>query len=127
MSGGKEGMPAEMGARQWSSLFVLLLISAALMLGGVVMLGLPGGVMVTLTAPLVEPVLGLAPGSIGASEGAWPLALSTTILFPAGIPLSYWLSRRLWPDTGRVQRTIAVLAGTWLWSALVVLGLVAAG
>ena len=127
MSGGQEGTPAEMAPRQWSSLFALLLIAAALMLGGVVMLGLPGGVMVTLTAPLVEMLLGRAPGSIAASDGAWPLALSTTILFPAGMPLSYWLSRRLWPETVRLQRVIAVLAGTWLWSLLVVLGLVALG
>lgn len=112
--------PNAVPSRPWSNLFLLLAVAATLMMGGFVALGLPGAVMAWITTPVLELLMGLPQGTLTAGSRAWPLVLMLSILFPLGIPLSYWLSRMVWPDLGRWRRTLGVLAGTWVWSLLMV-------
>lgn len=114
-------------SRPWSSLFLLMALAATLMMGGFAALGLPGAVMSWITTPVLEMLLGMPQGALTAGSRGWPLVLMLSILFPPGIPITYWLSRMAWPAMGLWQRTMTVLAGTWIWSLLMVVMIVLVG
>jgi hypothetical protein len=119
--------PTAVPSKQWSNLFLLMAVAATLMMGGFVALGIPGAVMAWITTPVLELLMGLPQGELTAGSRGWPLVLMLSILFPPGIPISYLLSRKLWPDLRLWRRTLVVLAGTWIWSLLMVVTIVLVG
>ena len=107
--------------RNWSSLFLFVLLAAGLMVGGMVILGIPGALVAGVSAPVVEAIRGFPPGALTDGDRAWPVAIVLTMVFPPGIPLSFWLSRVIWPKLDRWLRALAIVAGTWIWSVLALL------
>jgi hypothetical protein len=75
-----------------TSLLLLVLLAAGLMFGGMMMLGIPGALVAAFTAPLVEILRGFKPGLLTDGDRALGVGLLVTMIFPPGIPLSYWLS-----------------------------------
>lgn len=105
------------------SLVAALIVAGILMLGGLVILGLPGAVYASLTAPIAELLRGLPPGSLLSGERAWPLAIVMTLAVPPALPLAVWLVGLLRPAAGWIEATAWVVGAIYLWALAVVVGL----
>ncbi|MBN9334613.1 hypothetical protein [Devosia sp.] len=105
------------------SLVVALIVAAVLMVGGLVVLGIPGAVYASVTAPLAELLRGLPPGSLLTGDRAWPLAIVMTLAVPPALPLAVWLLGWLRPAAGWLEATAWVVGGVYLWALAVVVGL----
>lgn len=103
-------------------LLVSLIIAAVLMVGGLVLLGLPGAIYAVFTAPLVELFRGLPAGSLLTGDRAWPTAILMTLAVPPALPLAVWLVGRLRPAAGWVEKTGWVIVGVYLWALAVMVG-----
>ena len=114
-------MTDDLPPRNWSSLFLFVLLAAALMFGGMMILGIPGALVAGVTAPLVEILRGFKPGLLTSGDRALGVALLVTMIFPPGIPLSYWLSTLAWPKPNPWFRAVVIIVGTWVWSVLALL------
>ena len=79
------------------ALIIALVSAAVLMVGGIVLLGLPGAVYGTLADPLVTALRGL-PEPVLTGDRAWPMAILLTLAVPPVIPLTVFVQRRLRPD-----------------------------
>lgn len=110
--------PKDLPPRNWSNLFLFVLLAVGLMVGGTMILGIPGALVAGVTAPVVEVIRGYRPGLLTGGDRAWGVALLMTMIFPPGIPLSFWLSRMIWPQLNHWLRALAIVAGTWVWSLL---------
>lgn len=115
------GQGKDLPPRNWSSLFLFVLLAAGLMVGGMVILGIPGALVAGVTAPVVEAIRGFPTGTLTDGDRAWPVAILLTMIFPPGIPLSFWLSRVIWPELNRWLRALAIVGGTWVWTVLALL------
>jgi hypothetical protein len=113
--------PQDLPPRNWSSLFLFVLLAIGLMVGGMMILGIPGALVAGVTAPIVEVIRGYPAGMLTDGDRAWPVALLMTMIFPPGIPVSYWLSTVIWPQLNHWLRALAIIAGTWVWSLLALL------
>ena len=105
------------------SVVVALIVAAVLMVGGLVVLGIPGAAYASVTAPLAELLRGLPPGSLLAGDRAWPLAIVMTLAVPPALPLAVWLLGWLRPAAGWLEATAWVVGGVYLWALAVVVGL----
>ena len=96
-------------------------LSALMFIFGVpLLLGLPGGLLAGFAGPTVEWLRGISIGG----DRAWPIAMAMTWAVPPGIPVIVWIGLGL----GKGRRglgPILVVAGLWLWSVIVLLGLTA--
>ena len=96
-------------------------LSALMFIFGVpLLLGLPGGIFAGFAGPTVEWLRGISIGG----DRAWPIAMAMTWAVPPGIPVIVWIGLSL----GKGRRglgPILVVAGLWLWSVIVLMGLTA--
>jgi hypothetical protein len=76
--------PQDLPPRNWSSLFLFVLLAIGLMVGGMMILGIPGALVAGVTAPIVEVIRGYKPGLLTDGDRAWGVALLTTMIFPPG-------------------------------------------
>lgn len=91
-------------------------VAALLMVGGMLLLGLPGGIYAELTAPVVELIRGLPQGSLLDDERAWPMAILMALIVPPALPVSMWIIGWVRPRAGGLEGTAWVLAGIYLWA-----------
>jgi hypothetical protein len=105
------------------SVVVALIVAAVLMVGGLVVLGIPGAVYAVVTAPVVELLRGLPAGSLLSGDRAWPLAIVMTLAVPPALPLAVWLVGWLRPAAGWIETAAWVVGGIYLWALAVVVGL----
>ncbi len=101
------------------SLTLVLLTTIGVVLGGnLLLVGLPGGLLLSLASVLVKP-LGW-PGINDLGDRAWPLAILTTAGWGAGLIPVWWLASRWlgWPD--------AAVWALWVgWGMLLSVGMLA--
>jgi hypothetical protein len=102
-------------------LVVLIITAVVLMVGGFLMLGIPGALFAGLAEPPVDLIRGLPLFDLTDSDRALGLALLFTLVVPPAIPVSYWLATRIWPAINVWLLTLATIAGTYIWSVLVML------
>lgn len=105
------------------SVIAALVAAGILMVGGLVLLGIPGAVYASLTAPIAEILRGLPPGSLLTGDRAWPLAIVMTLAVPPALPLAVWLVSWLRPAAGWIETAAWVVGGVYLWALAVVVGL----
>lgn len=105
------------------SVVVALIVAAVLMVGGLVVLGIPGAIYAVVTAPVAELLRGLPAGSLLSGDRAWPLAIVMTLAVPPALPLAVWLVGWLRPAAGWVEAAAWVVGGAYLWALAVVVGL----
>lgn len=98
------------------------IVTVAMIVGGLALLGIPGALYAYGIVPVVEALRGYPPGSLMRGSRAWPTAIYLTIAVPLPLPLLIGLG--LWWFEGRGWRTLlAALAGLWLWGILFTLAL----
>jgi thiosulfate reductase cytochrome b subunit len=105
------------------SVVVALIVAAVLMVGGLVVLGIPGAIYAVVTAPVAELLRGLPAGSLLSGDRAWPLAIVMTLAVPPALPLAVWLVGWLRPAAGWLEAAAWVVGGVYLWALAVVVGL----
>ncbi|CAN7160664.1 hypothetical protein [Devosia sp. LjRoot3] len=105
------------------SVVVALIVAAVLMVGGLVVLGIPGAIYAVVTAPVAELLRGLPAGSLLGGDRAWPLAIVMTLAVPPALPLAVWLVGWLRPVAGWIEAAAWVVGGVYLWALAVVVGL----
>ena len=105
------------------SVVVALIVAAVLMVGGLVVLGIPGAIYAVVTAPVAELLRGLPAGSLLSGDRAWPLAIVMTLAVPPALPLAVWLVGWMRPAAGWVEAAAWVVGGVYLWALAVVVGL----
>lgn len=105
------------------SVVVALIVAAVLMVGGLVVLGIPGAIYAVVTAPVAELLRGLPAGSLLSGDRAWPLAIVMTLAVPPALPVAVWLVGWLRPAAGWVEAAAWVVGGVYLWALAVVVGL----
>ena len=99
---------------------VAIIISAVLLVGGFLMLGITGALFAIPAAPVVELILGRPFGSLFHGDRAWGMALLLTLLVPPVIPLFLWFG--LWRFNANIWWALLItLIGIWLWSIAVLL------
>ena len=86
------------------------------MVGGIVLLGLPGAIYGSLADPLVSALLGRSEPLLS-GDAAWPMAILLTIAVPPVIPLTVFVQRRLRP--GMTGWVLAVVIMTTLYLSTV--------
>ncbi len=91
------------------ALVIALLIAAVLMVGGIVLLGLPGAIYGTLADPVVTALRGLQEPVL-TGDRAWPMAILLTLAVPPVIPLTVFVQRRLRPGMAWWGVLLLVLA-----------------
>ena len=87
------------------------------MVGGIVLLGLPGAIYGSLADPLVSALLGGRSEPLLSGDAAWPMAILLTIAVPPVIPLTVFVQRRLRP--GMTGWVLAVVIMTTLYLSTV--------
>jgi hypothetical protein len=107
--------------KTWPNLLLFVLLAIGLMVGGMMMLGVPGALVAGVTAPIIEMLRGFKPGFLTNGDRALGVALLVTMIFPPGIPISYWISTLIWPKINEWLRALVIVAGTWVWSLLALL------
>ncbi|MBF0680979.1 MAG: hypothetical protein IR164_18790 [Devosia sp.] len=94
-------------------------VAALLMVGGMLLLGLPGGIYAELTAPVVELLRGLPQGSLLDNDRAWPTAILMALIVPPALPVSMWIIGWVRPQAHWLEGTAWVLGGMYLWALAV--------
>ncbi len=98
-------------------IWVSLIIAAILMVGGLLLLGIPGAIIGALADPIVQLVRGL-PGPLMDGDRAWPLAILLTLAVPPAIPVTV-LAQRIWrPAMPFWQLTLLALAVLYIWTVV---------
>ncbi len=95
------------------ALIIALVSAAVLMVGGIVLLGLPGAVYGTLADPVVSAIRGL-PEPVLTGDRAWPMAILLTLAVPPVIPLTVLVQRRLRPGMAWWGVLLLILATMYL-------------
>jgi hypothetical protein len=95
---------------------IAALIAIVLMVGGLLLLGLPGGIYAMLAAPVAELIRGLPQGSLLDGDRAWPTAILMSIIVPPALPVGLWIREKLWPEAGWAEAIAWVVAGVYLWA-----------
>lgn len=92
--------------------------------GLIPLLGLPGAVVLELSAPAIA--LALGPGALDAlpPDAAWPLAILLTLLWPVSIVAAYLLACRRLAARRRWQRVLACVGVLYAWGAALSIWLV---
>ncbi len=97
------------------------ILSALMFIFGVpFLLGIPGALFMELAYPTVEWLRGVSIGG----DRAWPIAIAMTWAVPPAIPVIVWLGLTL-AKGRRDLGAVLILAGLWLWSVIVLMGLTA--
>lgn len=92
-----------------------VVISVVLLVGGLMLLGLPGALYAIPAAPVVELFLGRPFGTLLEGDRAWGMAILLTLVVPPVIPLLIWFA--MWRFTANIWWALLItLAGVWLWS-----------
>ncbi len=95
---------------------VLVLVAVGLAVLGIVLLGLPGAAWLSLASPIA----GLFTRMRAPADSMWPMAILHSLLWPAFLPLAYWLvARRTGPGRARVGWTLGLTAAGALALAVV--------
>lgn len=102
---------------------VVLIVTGILMFGGIALLGVPGAIYASMTAPVAELIRGLRPGTMLIGDGAWPIALVMTLAVPPALPLAIWMVDAVRPRAGWVEAAALVVGGVYLWALAVMVGL----
>jgi hypothetical protein len=100
----------------------MVILAAGLMVGGFLLLGLPGAVWMAPGEVLIPLMFGRRPPG----DTAWPIAIMVSLIWPWFIPLFHWLiaqhTKPGWPRGLMVAGLTAVAAVTVAlicqWSAL---------
>ena len=103
----------------WSAIkgpvIAAIIISAVLLVGGVLLLGVPGAIYAIPAAPVVELILGRPFGTLLDGDRALGMALLLTLAVPPIIPLLIWFG--LWRFHANIWWALLItLIGVWLWS-----------
>lgn len=97
-----------------------IIISAVLVVGGFLTLGIPGVIYGIPAAPVVELILGRPFGTLFEGDRAWGMALLLTLCVPPIIPLLIWFG--LWRFNANIWWALLVnFIGMWLWSIALLL------
>jgi hypothetical protein len=88
--------------------------------GTFLLLGLPGAVIYEVTGRLI---LGTDPWANLPPDGAWPLSLYLSILWPASIPVGYLLGSGVAYFTGRHLRGVILFAVMTAWNITLTIGM----
>jgi hypothetical protein len=88
--------------------------------GTFLLLGLPGAVIYEVTGRLI---LGTDPWEKVAPDGAWPLALYVSLLWPASIAPGYLLGSWSAHATGRHLRGVILCAVMIAWNIALTIGM----
>ncbi len=102
------------------ALIIALVSAAVLMVGGIVLLGLPGAIFGTLADPVVTALRGL-PEPVLTGDRAWPMAILLTLAVPPVIPLTVFAQRRLWPEMSWWAQLLLIAATMYLSAVAVML------
>jgi hypothetical protein len=96
-------------------------LSALMFIFGVpLLMGLPGALFLSFAGPTVEWLRGVSIGG----DRAWPAAIAMAWAVPPAIPIIVWIGLGM-AKGRRGVGPLLVLAGLWLWSVVVLLGLTA--
>jgi len=98
-------------------------VAALLSIGGMMLLGIPGALYASLAEIVVAPLRGVAIGSIVSGDRAWPAAILMTLAVPPAIPVVHLVVRRLKPEWNAWLQVLAMVAGTYVWSVIVLFAL----
>ncbi|MDF2630685.1 MAG: hypothetical protein K0R39_4516, partial [Symbiobacteriaceae bacterium] len=98
--------------------FRWLLITALVIVGGLMVLGLPGAVLFTLSRPVLALFYGRGFMERLPGDSAWPLAIGLTVLWPLGLWPLYLLVGRLLPELTGWGKVGAYAGLLYLWGAL---------
>jgi len=97
-------------------------LAVVLILLGLMTLGLTGGLIADLVAPVVEHLRGLPRGTLLAGDRAWPTSLLLSFVAPLAIPFAIFAGLKLF--SGNIWPSLVVTAlAVWLWSILVLLAM----
>jgi hypothetical protein len=107
--------------RQWSTLYLLIVIAGVLMVGGTILLGWPGALFAIAVEPPVNLIRGEPFYALTDGDRAFGVHLLLTYITPPAFPMSYWLARTALPAMGGWPRALLVLLGAWVWSATILL------
>ena len=102
--------------------WVSLLIAAILMVGGLLLLGIPGAIIGALADPVVQLIGGL-PGPLLDGDRAWPLAILLTLAVPPAIPAIVLAQRAWWPAMPGWQLALLILGVLYLWTIVLMFAL----
>lgn len=95
-------------------------LAIVLILLGLMTLGLTGGLLADLVAPVVEHLRGLPRGTLLAGDRAWPAALLLSFVAPLAIPFAIFAGLKLFSGNIWPSVVVTVLA-VWAWSIAVLL------
>jgi hypothetical protein len=82
------------------------------MVASILLLGLPGAILYQAFSALEQR------GGFQAvkPDAAWPIALMLSILWPWGVPVAYWFTRRVGAPK---RKSVAVLLGEFVWLSII--------
>jgi hypothetical protein len=99
---------------------VAVIIAAGLLVGGFLLLGIPGALYAIPAAPIVELMRGMPIGTFTHGDRAWGTALLLTLVVPPIIPLAlYWGLR--WFQGNIWWALLVTLGAMWVWSVAALL------
>ncbi len=99
-------------------LIVALVLTGVCMVGGVVLLGLPGAILFELSAPLLQLLFGRDALKALPPDSLWPIAIIITVFWPLSIIGGYVVAFRLLHATGRGWQILSFAAILVLWDAV---------
>ena len=70
-------------------ILILIVITIVCIIGGFVLLGLPGAVVVEISKPFLALFLGPEALNLTQGDSAWPFALIVTVIWPPAIVPAY--------------------------------------
>jgi hypothetical protein len=96
-------------------------VAALLVVGGMMLLGIPGALFAVLAEIVVAPLKGMPIGSIVSGDRAWPAAIMMTLVVPPAIPVVHGLVRWRKPAWNAWPQLLSIVVGTYLWSVIALL------
>ena len=94
--------------RPWPvSLALSILVGAALSIGGVMLMGIPGALLALPALILLSPFVSIPPNPFP-QDSAWPFALMVSLFWGASVPV-VWMATRAMGFSGAKRGLIVVL------------------
>lgn len=98
-----------------------LLITLGAMVGGVILVGLPGAAVFALSTPFVALAYGADFWTRLHGDKAWPMAILITLVFPLALGPAHWAVYTHLDHLTRWGKIGAYAAALYLWGVIVAL------
>lgn len=96
---------SEAGREHRRGMIITAIVAGVLAIGGMALLGIPGALVYALSVPVVQLVQGARFADLG--EGAWPVAILMTLVWPAALVIAYAVANGPLRRRGRAVRWTA--------------------